>query len=235
MLGTPSCPAGPDAADATCSSRPSEDFGAGLLPVEQLGSTPLAGRRLAVIQETSGEGVDAGVSAALAAAVKHLEGLGATVDQVRPATAAVVLFRVFCRCALRSSVSRPPPAAPAPCTITHHLRLPRTARPALIAPARCRCPRLLWACPPTTSLLFLRPPATCHATTACATASAPPPTVRLLVHKPSHRHLRVLGCKGWFCNAGTARVTCLPLHPFECPQSCAACTARHGTRGWAAR
>jgi len=52
--------AGPDSADSTCSQRPSEDFAAGLLPLEQLGSKPLAGRRLAVIQETSGEGVDAG-------------------------------------------------------------------------------------------------------------------------------------------------------------------------------
>jgi hypothetical protein len=34
-----------------------------------------------VIQETSGEGVNAGVAEALAGAVKHLEGLGAVVDQ----------------------------------------------------------------------------------------------------------------------------------------------------------
>ena len=73
--------AGPDSADATCSQRPGEDFAAGLLPLEQLGSAPLAGRRLAVIQETSGEGVDEGVAEALAGAVKHLEGLGAVVDQ----------------------------------------------------------------------------------------------------------------------------------------------------------
>ena len=60
----PSPVAGPDSADATCSQRPGEDFTAGLLPLEQLGSAPLAGRRLAVIQETSGEGVDAGVAEA---------------------------------------------------------------------------------------------------------------------------------------------------------------------------
>lgn len=54
--------AGPDSSDATSSQRPAEDFAAGLLPVEALGSKPLAGRRLAVIQETTGEGVDAGKS-----------------------------------------------------------------------------------------------------------------------------------------------------------------------------
>lgn len=52
--------AGPDSADSTCSLRPSEDFAAGLLPLEKLGTQPLAGRRLAVIQETTGEGVDTG-------------------------------------------------------------------------------------------------------------------------------------------------------------------------------
>lgn len=74
--------AGPDAADSTCSQRPTEDFAAGLLPAEQLCSQPLAGRRLAVIKETTGEGVDAGVSDALAAAIRHLESLGAAVDEV---------------------------------------------------------------------------------------------------------------------------------------------------------
>lgn len=74
--------AGPDSADATCSQRPSEDFTEGLVPLEQLSSKPLAGRRLAVIQETSGEGVDPGVAEALAAAIKHLQELGAEVDQV---------------------------------------------------------------------------------------------------------------------------------------------------------
>jgi hypothetical protein len=52
--------AGGDPADSTCSQRPSEDFGAGLLPARQLASQPLAGRKIALIQETCGEGVDAG-------------------------------------------------------------------------------------------------------------------------------------------------------------------------------
>ena len=73
--------AGPDPADATCSTRSTEDFLAGLLPVDQLDSSPLAGRRLAVIQETAGEGVDAAVTASLAAAAKHLQNLGAEVEQ----------------------------------------------------------------------------------------------------------------------------------------------------------
>lgn len=81
--------AGPDSSDATSSQRPSEDFAAGLLPLDQLVSKPLAGRRLAVIQETTGEGVDSGVAGALAAAVSHLQSLGAEVDQVSlPAFAA---------------------------------------------------------------------------------------------------------------------------------------------------
>lgn len=53
-------PAGPDSSDGTASQRPAEDFTAGLLPAEALSSKPLAGRHLAVIQETTGEGVDAG-------------------------------------------------------------------------------------------------------------------------------------------------------------------------------
>ncbi|GAB4822843.1 hypothetical protein N2152v2_009889 [Parachlorella kessleri] len=74
--------AGPDANDSTCSSRPSEDFAAGLVPREQLASRPLEGKRFGVIRETSGEGVDAGVTAAVDAAVRHLESLGASVEEV---------------------------------------------------------------------------------------------------------------------------------------------------------
>lgn len=83
--------AGPDSADATCSQRPSEDFAAGLLPLEQLNSKPLAGKRLAVIKETTGEGVDAGVAEVLASTVRHLQGLGAEVEEVSLPTFAVGL------------------------------------------------------------------------------------------------------------------------------------------------
>jgi aspartyl-tRNA(Asn)/glutamyl-tRNA(Gln) amidotransferase subunit A len=84
MLPVCSTPAaGPDAADSTCNQRPSEDFAAGLLPAERLDSRPLAGRRLAVIRETTGEGVDVGVAAALDGAVRHLQQLGAEVEEVR--------------------------------------------------------------------------------------------------------------------------------------------------------
>ena len=101
--------AGPDSADATCSQRPGEDFAAGLLPLEQLGSAPLAGRRLAVIQETSGEGVDAGVAEALAGAVKHLEGLGAVVDQASCSAILCLLAPNGWQC-----ISITHPACPAP-------------------------------------------------------------------------------------------------------------------------
>jgi aspartyl-tRNA(Asn)/glutamyl-tRNA(Gln) amidotransferase subunit A len=74
--------AGPDGGDATCSRRPAEDYTAGLLPADRLPSRPLAGRRLALIRECSGGGVDAGVAAAVAAAAAHLESLGAVVEEV---------------------------------------------------------------------------------------------------------------------------------------------------------
>ncbi|KAI3434564.1 hypothetical protein D9Q98_002637 [Chlorella vulgaris] len=74
--------AGSDLADATCSQKPVEDYTAGLLPLDNLSSKPLAFKRLALIQEACGEGVDAGVTAALAGAVRHLQELGAEVEQV---------------------------------------------------------------------------------------------------------------------------------------------------------
>ena len=42
---------------------------------------------------------------------------------------------------------------------------------------RCRCPASLWACPPITSSPCQRHPATCPASTACGTGSAPRQTV----------------------------------------------------------
>lgn len=74
--------AGHDAADSTSSARPAEDYVSALLALGALPSAPLAGRRLAVITETMGKGVDVGVAAALEGAVAHLRGLGAEVDEV---------------------------------------------------------------------------------------------------------------------------------------------------------
>eukprot|EP00775_Hariotina_reticulata_P006114 gene6114-6353_t len=74
--------AGADSADATCSKEAVGDFTAGLQPADQLGSQPLQGVRVGLIQETLGEGVDAGVSAAINGAVLHMQQLGAQVDEV---------------------------------------------------------------------------------------------------------------------------------------------------------
>jgi len=74
--------AGHDSADATCSRRSVPDYSASLLPVNCLRSLPLAGRRVALVKETSGEGVDPKVDEAVRSGAKHMESLGATVEEV---------------------------------------------------------------------------------------------------------------------------------------------------------
>lgn len=58
------------------------DYAAALLPVESLGSKPLAGVRFGIIRETIGDGVDEDVISAVREAASHLESLGATVKEV---------------------------------------------------------------------------------------------------------------------------------------------------------
>lgn len=58
------------------------DFTAGLQPASALGSTPLSGMRVGVIQQTMGEGVAAGVTAAVNGALQHMQQLGAVVEEV---------------------------------------------------------------------------------------------------------------------------------------------------------
>ena len=58
------------------------DFARGLLPAASLGSRPLAGRRLGLVMQTLGEGVAPEVNEAIQAAARHLESLGATVEEV---------------------------------------------------------------------------------------------------------------------------------------------------------
>lgn len=81
------CPpsSGLDCADATSSKTPTEDFAARLASAESLGSRPLAGKRVAVLREMMGAGVDAGVDAAVRRAMAHLESLGATLEEVSTA------------------------------------------------------------------------------------------------------------------------------------------------------
>ena len=75
------CP-GSDTADATSAQQPVPDFAEGLLPVHQLSSRPLEGKRIGVLQQTMGPGIDPGVHDATQGALKHLESLGATVSEV---------------------------------------------------------------------------------------------------------------------------------------------------------
>jgi hypothetical protein len=80
------CPhAGHDALDSTSSGLglTVPDFAAGLLPAASLSSRPLAGKRLGLVTQTLGEGVAPEVNEAIKQAARHLESLGATVEEVR--------------------------------------------------------------------------------------------------------------------------------------------------------
>jgi Asp-tRNA(Asn)/Glu-tRNA(Gln) amidotransferase A subunit family amidase len=75
--------AGGDSHDATSSGRPAVDYAAGLAPALAAGgSRPLAGKRIGLVSQTLGEGVAPAIDAAVRAAARHLESLGATVEEV---------------------------------------------------------------------------------------------------------------------------------------------------------
>ncbi|KAG2501198.1 hypothetical protein HYH03_001012 [Edaphochlamys debaryana] len=74
--------AGADSHDATSSAHPAPDFTAGLLPASALASRPLAGKRIGLVAETLGEGVAGPINDTVRAAARHLEALGATVEEV---------------------------------------------------------------------------------------------------------------------------------------------------------
>lgn len=59
------------------------DFASGLVAASDLASKPLSGVRVGVITETTGEGVSAGISAAISQSLAHMESLGAAVEEVR--------------------------------------------------------------------------------------------------------------------------------------------------------
>lgn len=59
------------------------DYTANLIPVDGLGSKPLAGVKFGIITETVGDGVDEDVLLAVKQAAAHLESLGASVREVR--------------------------------------------------------------------------------------------------------------------------------------------------------
>lgn len=73
---------GSDERDSTSSSRPVPDFAENLKTASELGSQPLQGKRLAIIVETLGTGVDLRVLECTKEAVSHLRSLGAEVDEV---------------------------------------------------------------------------------------------------------------------------------------------------------
>lgn len=73
---------GCDPHDATSAQQPVPDFADGLLAASQLPSRPLEGKRIGIIQQTMGSGVEQGVLDAVEKAFKHLESLGADVTEV---------------------------------------------------------------------------------------------------------------------------------------------------------
>ncbi len=75
--------AGVDTADATSASAAAQDFAEQLLPASALDSSPLRGRRVGLLKQLTGSGVDPAVNDAFQAACRHLEALGALVEEVR--------------------------------------------------------------------------------------------------------------------------------------------------------
>jgi aspartyl-tRNA(Asn)/glutamyl-tRNA(Gln) amidotransferase subunit A len=59
------------------------DFTAALQSADAFSISPLSGVRVGVIQQTTGEGVAAGVTAAVNGALQHMQQLGVTVEEVR--------------------------------------------------------------------------------------------------------------------------------------------------------
>lgn len=74
--------AGPDPKDSTCSRRAAGNYTQAISDIDTLSSSPLSGRRVAMIKETFGEGVDARIEAMVKSAASHLQGLGADVVEI---------------------------------------------------------------------------------------------------------------------------------------------------------
>lgn len=74
--------AGADSLDSTSANEAVPDFASGIRPLAAFSSKPLAGKRLGLVTQCLGEGVQPGVEEAVKAAVKHLESLGAVVEEV---------------------------------------------------------------------------------------------------------------------------------------------------------
>ncbi|VAH53349.1 unnamed protein product [Triticum turgidum subsp. durum] len=74
--------AGHDKMDSTSSSHDVPDYRSDLASLSLLESKPLNNVRIGIIQETLGEGVDAGVVSSIRSAASHLEQLGSVVEEV---------------------------------------------------------------------------------------------------------------------------------------------------------
>jgi aspartyl-tRNA(Asn)/glutamyl-tRNA(Gln) amidotransferase subunit A len=74
--------AGKDPKDATCSLRDPESYMRGITPAEDFPSLPLKGRKVVLVKETLGEGIDPSVESALREAAAHMASLGAEVDEI---------------------------------------------------------------------------------------------------------------------------------------------------------
>lgn len=81
-----SCMTGQDPMDSTSSSAPTCDFAEGLSSSVDAISRPLLGKRLGIIKETVGEGVDPEVVRVFTRAVQHLELLGAELEEISLST-----------------------------------------------------------------------------------------------------------------------------------------------------
>jgi len=98
--------AGHDARDSTSLDRPREDYTRTLR--EARGAKPLAGLRIGLPREYAGDGIDAEVTACIAAAVRELAALGApTVDVALPAVKhSVAAYYVIAPAEASSNLSR---------------------------------------------------------------------------------------------------------------------------------
>lgn len=74
--------AGKDPKDATCRMRNPESYTRGIVPLEDFPSLPLKRRKVALVKETLGEGVDPGVESAIREAAAHMESLGAEIEEI---------------------------------------------------------------------------------------------------------------------------------------------------------
>lgn len=70
-----------DDLDSTCSHKKANDYTRNLVGLSQISDRPLLGKKIGLIRETLGDGVSRDVESAIRNAAKHLESLGAVVEE----------------------------------------------------------------------------------------------------------------------------------------------------------